>query len=92
MNKTWWKESVVYQVYPRSFQDSDGDGIGDIPGVTRRLPYLKELGVNVIWLSPFYQSPGKDMATISAITKRSSRNSAQLRISTGCCAQLTDWD
>ena len=61
MNKTWWKESVVYQVYPRSFQDSDGDGIGDIPGVTRRLPYLKELGVNVIWLSPFYQSPGKDM-------------------------------
>ncbi len=61
MNKTWWKESVVYQVYPRSFQDSDGDGTGDIPGVTRRLPYLKELGVNVIWLSPFYQSPGKDM-------------------------------
>ena len=61
MEKAWWKESVVYQVYPRSFQDSDGDGIGDIPGVTMRLPYLKELGVDVIWLSPFYQSPGKDM-------------------------------
>ena len=61
MEKAWWKECVVYQVYPRSFQDSDGDGIGDIPGVTMRLPYLKELGVDVIWLSPFYQSPGKDM-------------------------------
>lgn len=61
MKKTWWKESVVYQVYPRSFQDSNDDGLGDLPGVTRRLPYLKELGVDVIWLSPFYRSPGKDM-------------------------------
>lgn len=61
MKKTWWKESVVYQVYPRSFQDSNGDGVGDIPGITSRLPYLKELGVDVIWLSPFYRSPGKDM-------------------------------
>lgn len=52
MKKAWWKESVVYQVYPRSFQDSDGDGLGDLPGITRRLPYLK-LGIDVVWLSPF---------------------------------------
>lgn len=61
MKKTWWKEAVVYQVYPRSFQDSNGDGIGDLPGVTARLDYLHTLDVDVIWLSPFYQSPGLDM-------------------------------
>ena len=60
MKKTWWKEAVVYQIYPRSFQDSNGDGIGDIPGITSRLSYLRELGVDVIWLSPFYRSPGGD--------------------------------
>ena len=60
MNKTWWKESVVYQIYPRSFYDSNGDGIGDIKGITGKLPYLKELGINVIWLSPVYQSPNDD--------------------------------
>ena len=60
MEKKWWQSSVVYQVYPRSFQDSDGDGIGDIPGITSRLPYLKELGVDVIWLSPVYESPNDD--------------------------------
>ena len=52
MKKAWWKESVVYQVYPRSFCDSNGDGIGDINGITSKLDYLKELGINVIWLSP----------------------------------------
>jgi glycosidase len=58
----WWKEAVFYQVYPRSFQDSNRDGIGDLPGVTRRLDYLKNtLGVDVIWLSPFYRSPMRDM-------------------------------
>ncbi len=60
MKKAWWKESVVYQIYPRSFQDSNGDGMGDLPGITARLPYLRELGVDVLWLSPFYKSPGKD--------------------------------
>lgn len=60
MNKKWWKESVVYQIYPRSFMDSNGDGIGDINGITRKLDYLKELGINVIWLSPVYQSPNDD--------------------------------
>lgn len=56
----WWKNAVVYQIYPRSFQDSDGDGIGDIPGIISRLDYLKELGIDVIWLSPVYQSPQDD--------------------------------
>jgi oligo-1,6-glucosidase len=57
----WWKECVVYQVYPASFQDSNGDGIGDIPGLISRLDYIKDLGVDVIWLSPHYQSPQIDM-------------------------------
>lgn len=56
----WWKNAVVYQVYPRSFQDSNGDGIGDIPGIISRLDYLHELGINVIWLSPVYESPQDD--------------------------------
>ncbi|MRX71565.1 alpha,alpha-phosphotrehalase [Bacillus lacus] len=60
MNKKWWKESVVYQIYPRSFQDSNGDGIGDIRGIISRLDYLKELGIDVVWLSPVYESPNDD--------------------------------
>lgn len=56
----WWREAVFYQVYPRSLQDSDGDGIGDLEGLRRRLPYLAELGVDVIWLSPIHPSPQKD--------------------------------
>ncbi|WP_226085009.1 glycoside hydrolase family 13 protein [Mesobacillus sp. S13] len=60
MKKHWWKESVIYQIYPRSFMDSNGDGIGDIPGIISKLDYLKELGVDVIWLSPVYQSPNDD--------------------------------
>ncbi|MGO3488420.1 MAG: glycoside hydrolase family 13 protein [Leuconostoc carnosum] len=56
----WWQEAVVYQIYPRSFQDSNGDGIGDIPGIIQHLPYLKKLGIQVIWLSPIYQSPNDD--------------------------------
>ncbi len=58
--KTWWKESVVYQIYPRSFADSNGDGIGDLNGITEHLPYLAKLGVDVIWLSPVYRSPNDD--------------------------------
>ncbi|TCD54424.1 alpha-glucosidase [Alloscardovia theropitheci] len=56
----WWSNAVVYQVYPRSFQDSDGDGMGDVPGITSRLPYLASLGVDVVWLSPVYKSPQDD--------------------------------
>jgi oligo-1,6-glucosidase len=60
INRVWWKESIFYQIYPRSFQDSDGDGIGDLKGILSRLDYLKELGVDVIWLSPIYDSPNDD--------------------------------
>jgi alpha-glucosidase len=56
----WWEEAVVYQVYPRSFADSDGDGVGDLEGVRSRLPYLADLGVDAIWLTPFYPSPLAD--------------------------------
>jgi oligo-1,6-glucosidase len=57
---SWWKQAVVYQVYPRSFKDSNGDGIGDLPGITSKLDYLQRLGVDVIWLSPHYDSPNAD--------------------------------
>ena len=73
MERAWWKESVVYQIYPRSFCDSNGDGIGDLIGITGKLDYLKELGVDVIWLSPVYESPnddnGYDISDYQAIMK-----------------------
>ena len=73
MNKAWWKESVVYQIYPRSFADSNGDGIGDLNGITSKLDYLQKLGVDVIWLSPVYRSPnadnGYDISDYEAIMK-----------------------
>jgi oligo-1,6-glucosidase len=58
--QAWWKEVVVYQVYPRSFKDSDNDGVGDLRGITAQLDYIKSLGVNVVWLNPIYQSPNDD--------------------------------
>ena len=60
MKRTWWKEAVVYQIYPRSFMDSNGDGIGDLQGIISRLDYLNYLGIDVIWLSPVYKSPCDD--------------------------------
>lgn len=60
MKEIWWKEAVAYQIYPRSFSDSNGDGIGDIQGVISKLDYIKELGIDVIWMSPIYQSPNDD--------------------------------
>ncbi len=60
MTRTWWKESVIYQIYPRSFKDSNGDGIGDLGGIIEKLDYLAELGVDILWLSPIYQSPNDD--------------------------------
>ncbi|EPM6859087.1 glycoside hydrolase family 13 protein [Enterococcus faecalis] len=60
MEKKWWQNSVVYQVYPRSFQDTDGDGVGDLQGIIQRLDYLENLGIDAIWLSPVYKSPNDD--------------------------------
>ena len=59
-DKKWWKEAIVYQIYPRSFKDSDGDGIGDLKGIISKLDYIKSLGVDVIWLNPIYSSPNDD--------------------------------
>ena len=56
----WWRHAVIYEMYPRSFQDSDGDGIGDIKGITSRLDYLHDLGIDAIWITPMYPSPGVD--------------------------------
>jgi alpha-glucosidase len=74
MPNDWWREAVIYQVYPRSFADSDGDGMGDLPGITGRLPALKELGVDAVWLSPFYPSPqhdaGYDVADYRSVDPR----------------------
>ncbi|HEY0535961.1 MAG TPA: glycoside hydrolase family 13 protein, partial [Actinoplanes sp.] len=70
----WWRDAVIYQVYPRSFADSDGDGMGDLPGITARLPQLRDLGVDAVWLSPFYPSPqhdaGYDVADYRAVEPR----------------------
>jgi alpha-glucosidase len=60
VNNNWWKGGVIYQVYPRSYQDSNGDGVGDLTGITQRLPYIASLGVDAVWVSPFFKSPMKD--------------------------------
>ncbi|MRG87858.1 glycoside hydrolase family 13 protein [Salinibacillus xinjiangensis] len=60
MERKWWKESVIYQIYPRSFYDSNGDGIGDLQGIISKLDYLKDLGIDIVWLSPVYKSPNDD--------------------------------
>ena len=60
MTETWWRDAVVYEIYVRSFADSDGDGVGDLPGIRSRLPYVAALGVDAIWLTPFFPSPGAD--------------------------------
>jgi glycosidase len=57
---SWWKEAIIYQVYPRSFKDSNGDGIGDLSGIISKLDYLHHLGIDVIWLSPMFDSPNTD--------------------------------
>jgi hypothetical protein len=62
----WWKRAVVFQVWPASFADSNGDGIGDVRGIIDKLDYLKELGVDVVWSSPLYESPDRDMGKSEA--------------------------
>src|ERR1700751_5969626 len=58
--RKWWKEAIIYQIYPRSFKDNDGDGIGDLKGIISKLDYIKSLGIDVIWLNPIYSSPNGD--------------------------------
>ena len=60
MSQNWWANAVIYQIYPRSFRDSNGDGIGDLPGITEKLDAVADLGVDCLWLSPFFKSPFKD--------------------------------
>ena len=79
IQKTWWKEAIIYQIYPRSFQDSDGDGIGDLNGITSRLDYIQSLGVDIIWLNSL---PTMIMATTSATIGKSCGNSVRWKIST----------
>src|ERR671933_234724 len=71
---SWWQTGVIYQIYPRSFQDTNADGVGDLPGIIRRLPHLSELGVDAVWLSPIYPSPmadgGYDIADYTDIDPR----------------------
>ena len=72
-DEVWWRDGVIYQVYPRSFQDTDGDGVGDLPGIARRLDYLVQLGVDAVWVSPIYPSPmadfGYDVADYTGVDK-----------------------
>ena len=77
----WWKDAIIYQVYPRSFCDSNGDGLGDIPGIISKLDYLKELGIDAIWLSPVFKSPRTTTATISPT----------IRTLTPCSAPFPTW-
>lgn len=83
-HNAWWKEAVVYQIYPRSFMDSDGDGIGDLQGIVSRLDYVKNLGVDVIWLNPIYDSPNDDNGYDIRNYRRSWPISARWTISTTC--------
>ncbi len=89
--REWWRDAVIYQVYPRSFADGNGDGMGDLPGIRARLPYLKELGVDAVWLSPFYASPQADAGYDVATTGPSTRCSARSRTPTTWSARPTPW-
>ena len=74
MEKKWWHDKVAYQIYPKSFMDTNGDGIGDIRGIINKLDYLKDLGIDIIWISPIYQSPlvdqGYDISDYYKIDER----------------------
>lgn len=83
MERKWWHDKVVYQIYPKSFYDSNGDGIGDIPGIISKLDYLKELGADILWLSPIYKSPLADQGYDLQIIMRLIRGLGPWRIWTG---------
>ena len=72
--RVWWKEAIIYQLYPRSFKDSDGDGVGDLKGIISKMDYLKSLGIDAVWLNPIYQSPnfdnGYDISDYYSISKQ----------------------
>lgn len=68
MSADWWRQATVYQIYPRSFADANGDGIGDLKGITSKVGYLEKLGIDAVWLSPFFPSPLKDGGCKSAKT------------------------
>ena len=87
----WWCGAVIYQIYPRSFLDSDSDGVGDLRGITMRLDHIASQGVDAIWLYPFFISPQRDFGYDVADYPRSIRCSARLRISTRCWLGLTRW-
>ena len=90
MNKSqWFKDAVVYQIYPKSFMDADGDGLGDLRGIIGKLDYLKELGIDVIWLNPCYKNSGGTAAMTSATIARLPRSWARWRILTSCLLRRT---
>ena len=90
--KKWWQDKVAYQIYPKSFQDSDGDGIGDIPGIISRLDYLKKLGIDAIWLSPVYRSPqddnGYDISDYQDITHIKEVGDGKINITIGSALDI----
>lgn len=87
----WWRSAVIYQVYVRSFADGDGDGVGDLPGIRARLPYLAELGADAVWLTPSTPRPRRTAATTSPTTAASTPSSAPSRTPTRSSAPPTSW-
>ncbi len=87
----WWRGAVIYQIYPRSYLDANGDGVGDLPGIIERLDHIAALGVDAIWISPFFKSPWPTSATTSPTTATSTRCSAAWTTSTGCWPRPTAW-
>lgn len=89
MKTRWYKDAVVYQIYPRSFLDSNGDGVGDLNGILQKADYLKELGIDAVWLSPATNRQTTTTATISAIIATSWMNSVRWQIGKRCWRPFT---